>query len=184
MQSNRRIFCSFLVLFIFLFAPFLGIQNSFIFASDKLNFSAEIIEYKKFCDFKVKEEPRKITFSANSNFGFVSCDQITKKYKDAKIVKVYVKNVSASDIQLSISKRYSNIVLTNKEGQKFSPVAFRNVQTSMGQKQILYLTDLDGEMKLLLPKTKDDNLIFIFEKASAGQTLKFGDLFSVELKKD
>lgn len=182
MRSNRRIFCSILVLFIFLFAPFLGMQNTVLFASDKLNFSAEIIENKKFCDFKVKEEPRKITFSANSTFGFVNCDQITKKYKDAKSVKVYVKNVSVSDIQLSISKRYSNIVLTSKEEQKFNPVAFRTVQITMGQQQVLYLTDLNGEMKMVLPKNKEDNLIFIFEKASAGQNLKFGDLFTVDLK--
>jgi hypothetical protein len=182
MKSNRIIFCSILVLFVFLLIPSLGIQNPVLFASDKLNFSAELIEYKKFCDFKIEEEPRKITLSANSTFGFVNCDEIAKKYKDAKIVKVYVKNVSASDIQLSISKRYNNIVLTNKEDQKFNPVAFRNVQISMGQQQILYLTDLNGEMKLLLPKNKEDNLIFIFENASSGQKLRFGDLFSVDLK--
>jgi hypothetical protein len=181
-ESLRKIFFSTMFFFIFLFPPSLDIQNSVLYASDKLKFSAKVEKDINWCSFSNEEEQRKFYMYPHSRFVYIPCGQITDKFKEKKIVNVYLKNISNADIELNVSRDFKNIVLTSKNGQKLNPIALRTVQKPLGYQEAFYLTELDGEMKLILPQNKEDNLIFIFEKALVGQKLNLGDLFTVNLK--
>jgi hypothetical protein len=167
------IYVSFCLLFLFL-------SNAI--SSEKDQIEANIIVFKDLCDLGPSKFNRILKFNEPGKYELLTCENTKKKFPRTIAVRVNIKNSSSTELKINLPKGFTTVILSHSNGKKIYPLAFQST-VSMGivPTTVNYFTKDIGISVLIAPKEQDD-LIFLFESANAGDLLKVDNFSNIKLK--
>jgi hypothetical protein len=151
-----------------------------MFCQEKLTISAKIWKYTSICDFKdpdhssgysIKPTTEKVTIEVTD------CKAFEKKHGQPPAVAVTLKNSDQAPMDVAIDKELVEVTLTDKDNQTIKALAKRfMVEGPMGGKKMEFITKADASYAIKLAPGEEVNIVYLFAKASAGDTLKISNL--------
>jgi len=155
-------------------------------AQEKLEIRAKIWEYGAICEFKdppqssgydMKPTTDKVTLEVTN------CKTFEQKRGHPSAVCVTLKNQDKSPSEVPIDKDLTSVALTSKENQILPALAKRAmVEGPMGGKKMEFVTKVDASYLLKLQPGQEINIVYLFTKAAAGDTIKIGNLKPIKIE--
>jgi hypothetical protein len=157
-----------------------------MFCQEKLSISAKIWKYTSICEFKdpdhssgysIKPTTEKVTIEVTD------CKTFEKKHNQPPAVAVTLKNADQAPIDVAIDRELVDVTLTDKDNQTIKAIAKRfMVEGPMGGKKMEYVTKADASYAIKLAPGEEVNIVYLFPKASVGDTLKISKLTPAKLE--
>jgi hypothetical protein len=147
---------------------------------DKLDIHAKIWKYEAICDFA--DPPNSSGYSIKATNDKVTlevtdCKTFEKKHVRPAAVCVTLKNNSPSAMDVPIDKDLSSVEIATKESAAIAAIAKRFlVEGPMGGKKMEYVTRAEASYLIKLDPGQEINIVYLFPKAEAGDTIKVSKL--------
>jgi len=159
---------------------FILLVPSCLFCQEKLDIQAKIWDYGTICEFKdpefssgyeIKPTTEKVTLEVTN------CRTFEQKQGHPAAVRVTLKNPDKTPMDVPIERDLASVSLNTKDNQAIPAIAKRAmVEGPMGGKKMEFVTKVDASYMLKLQPGQEVNIVYLFPKAAAGDTIKIGKL--------
>jgi hypothetical protein len=160
---------------------------SSILCQDKLEIRAKIWNYgSSICSFndppsssgyKIKPASDKVTLEV------MECKKFEEKFGHPVAISVALKNGSPSAMDVMVDKDLTSVAVTTKDNQTIPAVAKRfMVEGPMGGTKMEYVYRADASYKITLDPGQEINVVYLFPKAAAGDTITVSKLKPVKIE--
>lgn len=150
------------------------------FCQDKLVVRAKIWNYGTICEFADPPHSSGFNIKATSDkttLEVTDCKTFEKKSGHPVAVTVELKNEGAAVLDVPIEKDLTNVKIAPKDGQAVPAIAKRAmVEGPMGGTKMEFVTKADASYLLKLEAGQAVNIVYLFPKAAAGDTVTVSKL--------
>jgi len=156
------------------------------FCQDKTEMHAKIWNYKTICEFADPPNSREYDIKATSDkvtLEVTDCKTFEKKNPHPAAVSVSLKNGGATPAEIAIDKDLAGVEIVTKAKETVPAIAKRFlVEGPMGDKKMEYVTRIEASYVIKLNPGQSVNIVYFFQKAEAGDTVKVGTLKPIKIE--
>jgi hypothetical protein len=156
------------------------------FSQDKLEMHAKVWRYGTICEFADPPNSSEYDIQATSDkvtLEVTDCKTFEKKNPQPTAVTVSFKNSGPSPANVTIDKDLAGVELTTRAKQTVPAIAKRFlVEGPMGGKKMEYVTRIEASYVIKLKPGQDINVVYLFPKAEAGDTIKISTLKPIKIE--
>jgi hypothetical protein len=160
---------------------------SLVLGQDKLEVRAKIWNYgSSICSFtdppnssgyKIKPASDKVTLEV------MECKKFEEKFGHPIAVSVGLKNGGAAATDVLIDKDLTSVAVATKDNQAVPAVAKRfMVEGPMGGTKMEFVYRADASYKITLDPGQEINVVYLFPKAAAGDTISVSKLKPIKIE--
>jgi len=160
------------IFFLFLSVSMLSALDSL---ANELPGKALLWDYNSLCEFKdSKNNPEEITYM-KGEYTNTGCQELESKYGKPAAVIISLKNDKTTPLEIEIPT-LSKVSIIKKNGTIHHAIALRKIDSVPGIGLIYgFLTTMTNSLKYQVSSGKKLDIIFIFDSAAKGDTIKIGD---------
>lgn len=156
------------------------------FCQDKIEMHAKVWKYEAICTFADPPNSAEYDIKATTDkvtLEVTDCKTFEKKNAHPVAVSVSLKNNGTAAADVTIDKDLAAVGIVTKENQTVPAIAKRFlVEGPMGGKKMEFVTRIEASYAIKLNPGQNINIIYLFPRAEAGDTLKVSTLKPIKIE--